>query len=869
MRTFSAVMGRAPRLRRVPLGTGTLALLAFALTCEDVTVTPVAVRDVAVTPTDTTLTVGDELKLTAVVRDDAGNRLKDRAVAWSSENDDVVSVDGAGGIIAVGSGEADVTAAVDGRSGTATIHVTEPEEEQVDSIEVRPPETQIAVGQSIQLEAIARSEDGTVLEGRTVSWSSGDESVAAVNGKGTVTGESAGEATITATIGDVEGTATVTVTEEVEPVESVEVVPADTTINVGATVTLEAVAKSEDGAVLGGHDVSWSSDDEDIATVNDEGVVTGQGPGETTIEATIEGVSDAAKVTVSLEAVDSVAIDPPEPNVRVGGTVQLEATAFDEDGEPLQGREVEEWKSGDEAIATVDAQGQVTGHSVGEAMISATIEGVAGTVEVTVSLIPVDSVAIEPPDTSIFVSDTVQLTATAFDEDGEPLQGRDVEEWRSSDEAVATVDAQGQVTGHGVGEAEISAMIEDMEGAATVTVGEMPVDSVDIVPADTTIVVGETVELTATALSASGDPLDGRNAEWSTSNPDIATVDEASGEVTGVAEGTVKITAEIEGKQGTADVTVDPEPIASIDIAPVDTTLAEGDSATLHAVLTGENGSDLTDRELTWESTDASIAAVTGTGTYQLDAKVTAGSCELGQLSCNATITATAEGVQGTATVTVEKLPATVAITVDGTAPQTPIELLADSTIQLDAQVQASDGTPFDDVPIEWETSDASAATVNDGLVTGVGTCTSTTGECTATISATADGISDSVDVVVPRPVAMIDVQPSSDTVRLAILPRDVPFSATLSAADTSTPLPGRTVAWKWTSDPNAHPCSGISPSGNPSIDLQPPNGVTDDRGMVSTTAQIPLVSPASVVVIWAEAEEEVGCATLHIQPLL
>lgn len=90
MRTHLAVRRRAARFSRLPLGIA--SLLAFALTCQDVTVTPVAVRNVEIDPDEVELAVGEERQLTAIVTDEAGRQL-DRSVTWSTQHDDIVSVD--------------------------------------------------------------------------------------------------------------------------------------------------------------------------------------------------------------------------------------------------------------------------------------------------------------------------------------------------------------------------------------------------------------------------------------------------------------------------------------------------------------------------------------------------------------------------------------------------------------------------------------------------------------------------------------------------------------------------------------------------------------------------------------------------------
>ena len=169
---------------------------------------------------------------------------------------------------------------------------------------------------------------------------------------------------------------------------------------------------------------------------------------------------------------------------------------------------------------------------------------------------PVVSVEVTPASASLLVGETAQLTATALNAEGEPLPGRTAT-WATDAPSVATVSTTGLVRGEGEGSATISATIEGKTGTSSVsvTVATVPVASVEVTPASTSVSVGGTVQLTATAKDAAGQPLTGRTFTWSTNAPSVATVS-SSGLVTGQGEGPATITATSEGKSGTSSVTV-------------------------------------------------------------------------------------------------------------------------------------------------------------------------------------------------------------------------------------------------------------------------------------------------------------------------
>jgi alpha-tubulin suppressor-like RCC1 family protein len=184
----------------------------------------------------------------------------------------------------------------------------------------------------------------------------------------------------------VAGTAPTTVNPPA-PVASVTVIPAASTLVVGETVQLMAIARDAAGNALIGRTVRWTSSDTLVATVSGSGLVRSATPGSATITATSEGRSGTAAVTVNPPApVASVTIAPASATVVVGGTVPLTATTKDAAGNVLTGRAVA-WTSSDAAVATVSGTGLVTGVAAGSATIMATSEGQSGTAQLSVRVI--------------------------------------------------------------------------------------------------------------------------------------------------------------------------------------------------------------------------------------------------------------------------------------------------------------------------------------------------------------------------------------------------------------------------------------------------------------------------------------------------
>src|SRR5207302_87054 len=217
-------------------------------------------------------------------------------------------------------------------------------------------------------------------------------------------------------------------------------------------------------------------------------------------------------VTVATVPVAAVAVTPSPASVQVGSTVQLTASPTDANGTPLTGRVVTRTSS-DTVIATVSGKGLVTGRAPGSATITATSEGKSGTSALTVLGVPVASVTVTPSPATVQVGQTVQLTAAPKDANGNPLTGRLVA-WTSSDTTIAKVSNSGLVTGRAAGSATITATSEAKSGTSAVSVTIVPVASVTLSPASTSVSQGSTVQLAATPKDANGNPLSGRVGTW-------------------------------------------------------------------------------------------------------------------------------------------------------------------------------------------------------------------------------------------------------------------------------------------------------------------------------------------------------------------
>ena len=174
--------------------------------------------------------------------------------------------------------------------------------------------------------------------------------------------------------------------------------------------------------------------------------------------------------------VATVVVTSPASQIEIGATVSLSYQAFDAKGNALTGRTVA-WASSSPSVATVDNGGVVSGASAGTAAISAAVEGVTGSAQITVIPTPVASVLISPRTPAVKQGESTRLTAIAQDVVGRTLSGRTIT-WSSQNPVTATVDGTGLVSGVASGSTYIIAASEGKRDSVSLRVRSLSTPTV-------------------------------------------------------------------------------------------------------------------------------------------------------------------------------------------------------------------------------------------------------------------------------------------------------------------------------------------------------------------------------------------------------
>ena len=674
--------------------------------------------------------VGETVQLSATV---LPSDASDKTVTWASSKQSVATISTTGLVTAIAEGTSIITASAGGQSSTCTITVSKKVIE-VSSIELDKTRAQLKAGETVTLTATVKPDDTT---DKTVTWSTSDASVATID-NGVVTAIKVGTATITAKAGN--KTATCAITVVATPVTSITLDRTSASLKAGETVTLTATVKPDDAT---DKTVTWTTSDASAATVSN-GVVTAKKVGSATITAKAGDKSATCAVTVVATPVTSVTLDRTSASLQAGETVTLTATVKPDDATD----KTVTWTTSDASVVTVN-NGVVTAIKVGTAIITAKAGDQSATCSITVMATPVTSVTLNKTSTSLKVGETLTLTAKV-----NPSNATDkTVNWSTSDASVVTV-SDGVVTAIKLGSATITAKAGDKTATCSVTVVPTPVTSVTLNKTSTSLKVGETLTLTATVKP---DDATDKTITWDSSDSSVATV--RDGVVTAIKLGSATITAKAGDKSATCSITVVPTPVTSITLDKTSASLKVGETATLTATVKPD---DVTDKTVIWSTSDASIASVS-------NGIVTA--IKVG----TATITAKAGEKTATCSIIVVPTPVT-SITLDKTS----ASLKAGETVTLTATVKPDDAT---DKTVTWSTSDASIASVSNGIVTaikvGTATITAKAGEKTATCSI----------IVVPTPVTSISLDKTSASLKAG---ETVTLTATVKPDDATD----QTVTW-------------------------------------------------------------------------
>ncbi len=793
---------------------------------SSLTVGPPLLVSIAVSPVTASIPVGTSQQFTATgTYGDGSTQNLTSSATWSSSSATIASVTSSGLASGIGKGSATITAAFGTISGSATLTVAQP---ALVSIAITPGNASFALGTTQPLKAIGTYTDGSTLDISTsVTWNTANSGIATVNAQGLVASVAVGGTSVTATLGSISGTTTLTVNPAT--LVSIAITPAIPAIPLGTTVQFSATGTFTDGSTQNVTDtVQWSSDATAVATISNstgsQGLARSVETGTANITATSGSVQGTTTLTVTSAALVSIAVTPENPTIALGTTQQFVATGTFTDSSTQNLTSTATWSSDTPSSAPINGSGLASSVAVGTATISATSNNITGSTLLSVTPAQLVSIAVSPSATNIPLGTSQTFTALGTYTDGTTQDVTQAGHWSSSNAAAATISntpgSQGLASTLGTGSTTIAIALGSVNGTATLTVNPAALVTITLSPQTPTIPLGTTQQFTASGTYTDGSIQDlTATVQWTSSSAMVAVMN-ATGLATSAGTGTATITATLGTATTATTLTVGPAAIVSLAVSPSPAAISLGMTQQFQAIATYTDGTtqDLT-ASANWSSDTQSVALVSSGGLAS----------GIGMGAVN--ITASASGVSGSGALTVGP-PALVSLTVTPSALSIPLG----TTQQFVAIGTYTNGSTQNLTgSVTWNSS-SNAASIN---ATGVASATAVGA---ATITASSGSISATAALTIEPPTLVsLTVTPSTVSIPLGTTQQ---FAASGKYTDGSTQ--DLTGSVTWNSSGNA---VSLSATGLASATATGTATITASDGPISASASM-AVGPAALVSI-------------------
>lgn len=561
----------------------------------------------------------------------------------------------------------------------------------VSKITIKPAAVTLNINDSATLQAEI---EPSGMSNVNISWATSDESIAAITPTDnsstiSITGKAAGTAIITAINKDnvVVGYSRVTVKEKVTGITlsatNLSLLLSTKTYQLRAIIAPDAANQS----------VTWKSSNTAVATVNATGFVTLVSSGTTTIFATsVDDPSKIATCNITVgQSVTDIKLDDTTKTMYVGDSVRMPYIIAPTNA---TNKDVT-WSTSNSAVASVDPNGQVSARSSGVAVIilKSVDGGFMSTCTITVKQ-KATGIDFDVTSMELNVGQTYTIKVTA-----KPADATDFTlKWSSLDNAIATVDEKGTVTGKAVGKTVIMATASSGGVVYCNVVVKAAATGLQLNYKEKNVAIGDYLSIKASIIPSNASST--VNVVWTSSKPSVATIS-STGRLKAIKNGTTVITAKTsDGKYTSFCIINVVNKVTSISLDKSYYRVGIGKSYTLKANV---KTNSVTKPKVKWTSSNSRIATVDQRG------KVTART--LGTVTITATVM-DGSGERATSSIRVVRSVSSISMN------RTSVNTVVGHIVNLKATVRPSNAT-FKTV--YWTSSDESVAIVDsNGRVTAL-----------------------------------------------------------------------------------------------------------------------------------------------------
>jgi hypothetical protein len=454
-------------------------------------------------------------------------------------------------------------------------------------------------------------------------------------------------------------------------------------------------------------------------------------------------------------------VNPQLPSIPLGTTQQFTAAGTYTDNSVQDVSSLVHWSAGDGMVATVSNSaptvGLATSVAQGNVMVMATLGGVSGSASLTVSSAALLSLSVSPTAPSLAVGGSLQFTAAGSFSDQSVRDITALVQWSTGDGTVAVMTGltPGLANAIASGSVSVVATYNGFSASTMLAVTPAALVSVVVTPNLPTLSVGSTLQFTATGTFSDGTSQDLTTmAQWKAGDETVAIVDNSApsqGLATAVGQGTVSVTASLNGVAGSTSATVTPAALVFVSMTPPSATISPG--ATQQFSLVGtytDNGTQDLTSSANWSSSVPNTASVLLGLVNGLTPGATVISAAYGSLSASAQLDVTSS------------LPVLVSLQLNPAASTIAVE----GTEQMGAVGTFSDGTTQDLTnSVTWSTSDPTILAIQPAGNNDPGSCTGLK-VGSATVTAAMAGIGASTTVSVNSnaiPIPLMDMSSSQN----------------------------------------------------------------------------------------------------------